>query len=114
MHNRTPSPGPTGPCLLRAAVIAPAVIAVVLASGATAGAADSGSVPVEADLTAFGLLGPVGLAAVALGLIGMALGVVRQRRKSQAAAAEANRPVEPPAVVADSDEPTLTPYRRSA
>lgn len=114
MHNRTSSPGPTGSCPLRVAVITSAVITVVLASGATAGAAESGSAPVEADLTAFGLLGPVGLAAVVLGIIGMALGVVRQRRKSQAAPGAANQPAEPPAVAADSEEPTLAPYQRSA
>lgn len=110
MHNRTLLPDRLGPYLLRAVVIAPAVIGIVVASGATAGAAESGSAPVEADLTAFGLLGPVGLAAVVLGIIGMALGVVRQRRKSQAAAQLA----EPPVVAADGDEPTLTPYRRPA
>jgi hypothetical protein len=114
VHNRTSSPGPRISHPLRAAVITPAVIAVVLASGGIAGAAESGSAPVEADLTTFGLLGPVGLAAVALGIIGMALGVLRQRRKSQAATEAPNQPAEPPAVAADSDEPTLTPYRRSA
>jgi hypothetical protein len=100
-------------------VIAPAVFTVVV-GGTTAVAAEKGAAPVEADLTAFGLLGPVGLAAVALGIIGMGLGVVRQRRKSQAAAEAANRSAEPPVVSespaapADSEEPTLTPYRRSA
>jgi hypothetical protein len=119
VYNRTPSPGRYGPYLLRAVVIAPAVLTLVAAGGPAAAAAESGSATAEADLAAFGLLGPVGLAAVVLGIIGMALGVVRQRRKAQAAAKPAATeaalgPAEPPAVSVDSDEPTLTPYRRSA
>nr|WP_091505191.1 hypothetical protein [Amycolatopsis sacchari] len=54
----------------------------------------------------FGLLGPVGLAAVVLGVVGMALGVVRQRRKA------AQPPAEPTPAEPDTTRPTLTPYRR--
>jgi hypothetical protein len=59
------------------------------------------------DATSFGLLGPVGLAAVVLGIVGMALGVVRQRRKA------AQAPAEPaPQISEDVAAQPLTPYRR--
>lgn len=52
-----------------------------------AGAANAqGAAVVESNSVAFGLLGPVGLIAVALGIVGMMLGVLRQRRKTRAAA----------------------------
>jgi len=81
------------------------VLATVLAvaAGTTAPAfADSGVVRAE-TATGFGMLGPVGLVAVGFGIVGMALGVVRQRRKARAKAAEAaagvleepTRPLEP-------------------
>lgn len=58
------------------------------------------------DGTSFGLLGPVGLAAVVLGIVGMALGVVRQRRKA------AEVPAEPAPQVAEVAPQPVTPYRR--
>jgi hypothetical protein len=67
----------------------------------------------QPDAVTFGLLGPVGLAAVALGIVGMTAGVVRQRRKARAAAAEA-APVVAMAEATLADEPTrpaLTPRR---
>jgi heme/copper-type cytochrome/quinol oxidase subunit 2 len=81
---------------------------VVLVAGA--GVADAVETPAtaEAGTMSFGLLGPVGLAAVILGVVGMTLGVIRQRRK-----AAAQQQAEP--VIEASDEPTqpaLTPYRR--
>jgi hypothetical protein len=69
-----------------------AVLATVLVAilGTTATAfADDGAVQVETASAAFGMLGPVGLVAVGFGIIGMAFGVVRQRRKARAKAAEA-------------------------
>ncbi|WP_410604617.1 hypothetical protein [Amycolatopsis sp. lyj-90] len=73
-----------------AAVIA--VPAALLVAGAVpASAAESTS---RAEM-AFGLLGPVGLIAVALGIVGMAFGVFRQRRKARAAANAAPVPVQP-------------------
>nr|WP_208406956.1 hypothetical protein [Amycolatopsis granulosa] len=56
----------------------------------------------------FGLLGPVGLAAVLLGILGMVLGIVRQRRKVQAEPAPAQAPV----VVEEPTGPVLAPYGR--
>ncbi|MTD56325.1 hypothetical protein GKO32_20430 [Amycolatopsis sp. RM579] len=58
------------------------------------------------ETMSFGLLGPVGLAAVVLGVVGMTLGVIRQRRK--AAEVEAEPVTEAPEDV----RPPLTPYRR--
>ncbi|WP_019818563.1 hypothetical protein [Saccharomonospora saliphila] len=49
----------------------------------------------EPNALTFGLLGPVGLAAVAFGVLGMAAGVVRQRRGRARAAAEARAQEEP-------------------
>ncbi len=73
-----------------AAVIA--VPAALLVAGAVpASAAESTS---RSEM-AFGLLGPVGLIAVALGIVGMAFGVFRQRRKARAAANAAPVPVQP-------------------
>jgi hypothetical protein len=96
---------------VQVSVLAAAVLAM---STGVATAAQSAPVESDADIASFGLLGPVGLIAVALGVIGMALGAVRQRRKSQAAAeiAEvvAGEPVEPLPV----EDPAYIPYRRSA
>ncbi|MFD2466675.1 hypothetical protein [Amycolatopsis silviterrae] len=69
-----------------------AVLATILvaAAGTSATAfADDGVVRAETTSTGFGMLGPVGLVAVGFGIIGMALGVVRQRRKARAKAIEA-------------------------
>lgn len=63
-----------------ALVAAQALTAFLLVLGAgTASAAQA-----EPNAMTFGLLGPVGLVAVALGVLGMAAGVVRQRRKARA------------------------------
>ncbi|WP_199785771.1 MULTISPECIES: hypothetical protein [Actinomycetes] len=81
------------------------VLLTAVGTGATAFADDS-VVRAETTSTGFGMLGPVGLVAVGFGVIGMALGVVRQRRKARAktldavAAAgvleeEPTRPLEP-------------------
>lgn len=40
----------------------------------------------QADTMPFGLFGPVGLIAIALGIVGMVAGAVRQRRKVRATA----------------------------
>nr|WP_245975591.1 hypothetical protein [Amycolatopsis palatopharyngis] len=58
----------------------------VLASLATAAgtATAEQAARVEPNTVTFGLLGPVGLAAVVLGIIGMTAGVVRQRRRARA------------------------------
>ncbi|MBB2501346.1 hypothetical protein H5411_19690 [Amycolatopsis echigonensis] len=69
------------------AVLATILIAAV-GTGATA-FADNGVVQAETTSTGFGMLGPVGLVAVGFGVIGMALGVVRQRRKARAKEIEA-------------------------
>ena len=89
--------------------------------------ADTGT---ETSAASFGVLGPVGLAAVALGIVGMTLGVMRQRRKTRAAlevapaAPAAPLPATPQgvvtamaaAVLADVDQtpptPILTPRPR--
>jgi hypothetical protein len=84
-----------------------ALLAVLAAGTGVASAAETPATT-EAGTMSFGLLGPVGLAAVILGVLGMALGVIRQRRK-----ASAQQQAEP--VIDASDEPTrpaLTPYRR--
>ncbi|NIJ14094.1 hypothetical protein FHU38_004438 [Saccharomonospora amisosensis] len=63
-----------------ALVAVQALMAFLLVIGAgTASAAQA-----EPNAMTFGLLGPVGLVAVVLGVLGMAAGVVRQRRKARA------------------------------
>ncbi|WP_432849695.1 hypothetical protein ACQPXB_04765 [Amycolatopsis sp. CA-161197] len=77
--------------------------AVLLLAGSGTAFADDGVVRAETPSAAgFGFLGPVGLVAVALGIVGMALGVLRQRRKARAATATALPAPEP----ADAEEPT--------
>lgn len=88
-----------------------AVLVTVLVTGTGVAGAAQNTHQIEAEISSFGLLGPVGLAAVALGVIGMALGVLRQRRKAQAAAAQ--QQVEP-APVPVEDPARLEPYRQSA
>ncbi|WP_338061500.1 hypothetical protein [Prauserella marina] len=55
----------------------------------------------EPNAMTFGLLGPVGLVAIVLGVIGMTAGVVRQRMKKARAVATPQGAVEP--------EPALVP-----
>lgn len=59
---------------------------LVVGSG-TASAAQA-----EPNAMTFGLLGPVGLVAVAIGVLGMAAGIVRQRRRMRAEAVAAVEP----------------------
>ncbi|GHF86962.1 hypothetical protein FHX82_004538 [Amycolatopsis bartoniae] len=82
------------------------VLFLALLAGGTgvADAAEAQVTPPTNEMS-FGLLGPVGLAAVILGVVGMALGVVRQRRKA------AQVPVEPEPAQ-DAARPALTPYQR--
>lgn len=94
-----------------------AVLATILVAAVGTGAtafADDGVVRAETTSTGFGMLGPVGLVAVGFGIIGMALGVVRQRRKARAKTIEAaagtldeepTRPLEP--------APAALPLRQS-
>jgi hypothetical protein len=85
-----------------------AVVLTVLVTGTgVANAADDTS-QADAEISSFGLLGPVGLAAVALGVIGMALGALRQRRKAQAEVQKQTEPAPMPL-----EDPALAPYRRS-
>ncbi|HKS49495.1 MAG TPA: hypothetical protein VJT49_31170 [Amycolatopsis sp.] len=100
MRNRT--------TLLRVSVV---LVAVLATNTGVAAAAENTTVQAKADTLPFGLLGPVGLAAVALGILGMALGVLRQRRKSQAAVEE--MPEMPPAP-APVEDPAFGSYRRTA
>lgn len=65
----------------RAAAVVAIPVALLVAGAGPASAAESTS---RSEM-AFGLLGPVGLIAVALGIVGMAFGVFRQRRKARAA-----------------------------
>lgn len=87
---------------------------------ATAGAASAQTVQAETGSVSFGVLGPVGLVAVALGIVGMTLGVLRQRRKARAAEAEAAAVPErqapgavtamAEAVLADTDNTPTRPF----
>ncbi len=87
----------------------------------TAGVASAQTTTVQAETSdSFGVLGPVGLAAVALGIVGMTLGVLRQRRKVRAAEAAAPVAPEPQApgavtamaeaVLADTDKTPTRPF----
>ncbi|GAB3708548.1 hypothetical protein GCM10027598_13060 [Amycolatopsis oliviviridis] len=76
---------------VRAASVVAIPVALLVAGAVPASAAESTS---RSEM-AFGLLGPVGLIAVALGIVGMAFGVFRQRRKARAAAAPAPAPAAP-------------------
>ncbi|MEU0537708.1 hypothetical protein [Amycolatopsis tolypomycina] len=75
----------------RAAVVVALVPAgLLLAGGGSAFAAVITTAQSGTNAETFGVLGPVGLVAVALGIVGMTLGVLRQRRKTRAAAALAD------------------------
>ncbi|GAA4540879.1 hypothetical protein [Amycolatopsis samaneae] len=80
------------------AVLVAVPAALLLAAGGAA-LADDPEARVETSVVSFGLLGPVGVVAVALGIVGMALGVLRQRRKARAAAVAA---APEPTAVADA------------
>jgi lysylphosphatidylglycerol synthetase-like protein (DUF2156 family) len=64
------------------AVLITGSLASLVAMAGTASADQAARV--EPNTITFGLLGPVGLAAVVLGIIGMTAGVVRQRRRTRA------------------------------
>lgn len=81
------------------------LLCLAAAGTGVANAADSQVAPATETMS-FGVLGPVGLAAVVLGIVGMTLGVIRQRRKATQA------PAKPAEVAKDATPPTLTPYRR--
>ncbi|MFF5991504.1 hypothetical protein [Prauserella flavalba] len=77
-----------------------AVLTGVPASLLVAGAGSASAAQAEPNAMTFGLLGPVGLVAVVLGILGMTAGVVRQRRKARAAAVVPVEPVPAPAEAA--------------
>ncbi|TNC21672.1 hypothetical protein FG385_27525 [Amycolatopsis alkalitolerans] len=87
------------------ALRAATVLLAFLASGAGVANAAGDQIAPATETMSFGLLGPVGLAAVVLGVVGMTLGVIRQRRKAAQAHAE-------PEVSAEESTRPLTPYRR--
>src|SRR5689334_11311174 len=72
---------------LRGTVVVALVPAGLLLAGAGSAFADVTTVRADTNAESFGVLGPVGLVAVALGIVGMTLGVLRQRRKTRAATA---------------------------
>jgi hypothetical protein len=77
--------------VVRASVVLVAVPTGLLVLGAGAAFAQGAGTTAHAGATTvtFGLLGPVGLAAVGLGIVGMAVGVLRQRHKARTAAVAA-------------------------
>lgn len=93
----------------RAAVVVTLVPAGLLLAGAgSAFAAVTTTAQSGTNAESFGVLGPVGLVAVALGIVGMTLGVLRQRRKTRAAAALADAaPVVPDGPVTAMAEAVL-------
>jgi hypothetical protein len=82
---------------------------LVLGSGAAFAQSAGTTVHAEPDAVTFGLLGPVGLVAVALGIVGMTAGVFRQRRKARSAAAD-TAPL-PVRAEEPTTQPVLTPRR---
>lgn len=87
----------------RAAAVAAPPVALLVAGAGSASAVETTSRADSANM-AFGLLGPVGLIAVALGIVGMIFGVLRQRRKARAATAV---PAPAPAPTATPDVPAV-------
>ncbi|MFI6027913.1 hypothetical protein [Amycolatopsis magusensis] len=86
-----------------------AAVTVTLVAGLLFGAlgmANAAAARPEPEAMTFGVLGPVGLVAVVFGVLGMAAGVLRQRKKARAAAEQAEAaPAEPPALT-----PTRSPH----
>lgn len=88
-------------------LLALGIPAVLLLAGAAPALADDDVSQETVTSAGFGMLGPVGLVAVALGVVGMTLGVVRQRRKARAKTeAEAGLGGAETADVAAADEET--------
>lgn len=117
MRNRTTPGRRSTTHALRVGTVLLTFLAGALSTG-VAGAATTSTAATaagETDTMSFGLLGPVGLGAVALGIVGMALGVIRQRRKA-AQEAEAERtaaPAGPAPAVREDPNRSLTPYPRT-
>nr|WP_307832224.1 hypothetical protein [Prauserella cavernicola] len=74
-----------------------AVLTGVPASLLVAGAGSAAAAQAEPNAMTFGLLGPVGLIAVVLGVLGMTAGVLRQRRRTRAESILAVEPAPIPA-----------------
>ncbi len=84
---RNPASEPGGPVVrgVRGASVTAGVLVTLPVAAGTASAEAAGRVvQAEPNALTFGLLGPVGMVAVALGVVGMAAGVVRQRRRPRA------------------------------
>jgi hypothetical protein len=101
--------------LRAAAVVALVPAGLLLAGGGSAFAGGVTIAQADSNAETFGLLGPVGLVAVALGIVGMTLGVLRQRRKTRLAEAAPAVPEVPDPVTAMAEavlgEPEATPAR---
>ncbi|MEU3275455.1 hypothetical protein ABZ639_31780 [Saccharomonospora sp. NPDC006951] len=82
---------------------ATAVLVAMSASLFTLGTGTASAAQAEPNAMTFGLLGPVGLVAIVLGVIGMTAGVVRQRMKKARAVAAA------PVPVVAEPEPAMVP-----
>lgn len=70
----------------RAASVVALVPATLILAGGGSAFADATTARADTNAESFGVLGPVGLVAVALGIVGMTLGVLRQRRKARSTA----------------------------
>jgi hypothetical protein len=73
--------------------LVPTLAAAVLVTAAQPAAAADEQVAVES--ASFGLLGPVGIAAVALGFGGLVVGLLRHRRRDRVASAAVTAPMPP-------------------
>lgn len=99
-------------------VAVPSGLLVLGAGVASAQEAQTTTVHAEPAAVTFGLLGPVGLVAVALGIVGMTAGVLRQRRKTRAAVVTAEPGAPTVAAMAEAvlvekpTRPALTPSPR--
>jgi hypothetical protein len=87
-------------------VAVPSGLLVLGAGVASAQEAAATTVHAEPAAVTFGLLGPVGLVAIALGLVGMTAGVFRQRRKTRAAVVTAEPAVSAMAGAGLVEQPT--------
>jgi hypothetical protein len=59
---------------------------LVVGTGTASAAGTDTTVRADSTTITFGALGPVGVIAIALGIVGMAAGVFRQRRRARAGA----------------------------